>query len=135
LGDPSLVHQVVINLCTNGYQAMRRSGGTLAVSLCVVENPAESQIDPGRYTLLEVSDTGHGVDPAVIAHIFEPFFTTRDVGDGTGLGLSVVHGIVTSMGGVITVESVVGRGTTFRVYLPAAALPAGAVEEGAGATN
>jgi len=135
LGDPSLVHQVVINLCTNGYQAMRRSGGRLAVSLCAVENPAEIQIDPGRYTLLEVSDTGHGVDPAVIAHIFEPFFTTRDVGDGTGLGLSVVHGIVTSMGGVITVESVVGRGTTFRVYLPAAALPAGALEDHAGATN
>lgn len=134
-GDASLLHQVVINLCTNGYQAMRQSGGRLAVSLCVVENPAEGQIDPGRYTLLEVSDTGHGVDEAVIAHIFEPFFTTRDVGDGTGLGLSVVHGIVTSMGGVITVESVLGRGTTFRVYLPAAALPAGALEDGAGATN
>jgi signal transduction histidine kinase len=135
LGDPSLVHQVVINLCTNGYQAMRRSGGRLAVGLCAVENPPESQIDPGRYTMLEISDTGHGVDPAVIARIFEPFFTTRDVGDGTGLGLSVVHGIVTSMGGVITVESVVGRGTTFRVYLPAAALPARALEDGAGATN
>jgi signal transduction histidine kinase len=132
LGDPSLVHQVVINLCTNGYQAMRKAGGRLAVSLCAVENPAASQINPGRYTLLEVSDTGHGVDQAVIAHIFEPFFTTRDVGDGTGLGLSVVHGIVTSMGGVITVESAVGRGTTLRVYLPATAMPPGALEDGVG---
>jgi len=120
LGDPSLVHQVVINLCTNAYQAMRRSGGRLAVRLRAVENPGEPQVDRGRYAMLEVSDTGHGIDQTVIAHIFEPFFTTRDVGDGTGLGLSVVHGIVTSMGGVITVESTVGRGTTFRVYLPAA---------------
>jgi two-component system cell cycle sensor histidine kinase/response regulator CckA len=65
-----------------------------------------------------VTDTGHGIDPAVIAHVFEPFFTTRDVGEGTGLGLSVVHGIVSSMGGTITVESTVGQGATFRVYLP-----------------
>jgi signal transduction histidine kinase len=132
LGDPSLVHQLVINLCTNGYQAMRKSGGRLAVSLYAVENPTETQLYPVRYTVLEVGDTGHGVDQAVIAHIFEPFFTTRDVGDGTGLGLSVVHGIVTSMGGVITVDSVVGRGTTFRVYLPATAMPARALEDAAG---
>jgi signal transduction histidine kinase len=117
-GDASLLHQVVINLCTNGYQSMRRSGGTLAVRLRDVENPDVVQLDPGWYALLEVSDTGHGMDQAVIAHIFEPFFTTRDVGEGTGLGLSVVHGIVTSMGGSITVESIIGHGTTFRVYLP-----------------
>ncbi len=120
-GDPRLVHQIIINLCTNAYQAMRSTGGRLVVRLLTVEDPPEGQIDPGRYCLLEVSDSGHGMDQAVIAHIFEPFFTTREVGDGTGLGLSVVHGIVASMGGFITVRSAVGRGTTFRVYLPAAA--------------
>jgi signal transduction histidine kinase len=122
-GDPSLVHQVIINLGTNAYQAMRRTGGRLAVRLWEVQETAESQAGPGRFALLEVSDTGHGIDPSVIAHVFEPFFTTREVGEGTGLGLSVVHGIVTSMGGTITVESVVDRGTTFRVYFPAAVSP------------
>jgi signal transduction histidine kinase len=120
LGDASLVHQVVINLCTNAYEAMRRTGGRLTVALESVENPPESQVRPGRYQVLQVSDTGHGMDEAVLAHIFEPFFTTREVGEGTGLGLSVVHGIVSSMGGVISVRSAAGRGTTFRVYLPAA---------------
>jgi signal transduction histidine kinase len=120
-GDASLLHQVVINLCTNGYQAMRRSGGTLAVGLRVIENPGAAHLDPGKYAMLEVSDSGHGMDQAVIAHIFEPFFTTRGVGEGTGLGLSVVHGIVTSMEGAITVDSTIGRGTVFRVYLPIAA--------------
>jgi signal transduction histidine kinase len=119
-GEPSLVHQVVINLCTNAYQAMRRSGGRLAITLQAVENPPESQVGPGRYSVLEVSDTGHGMERAVLAHIFEPFFTTREVGEGTGLGLSVVHGIVTSMGGLITVQSELEHGTTFRVYFPAA---------------
>ena len=119
-GDASLLHQVVINLCTNSYQAMRRTGGILAVRLHVVENPTAVSLDPGRYATLEVTDSGHGMEPAVMAHIFEPFFTTRGVGDGTGLGLSVVHGIVTSMDGSITVESDIGRGTTFRVYLPLA---------------
>jgi signal transduction histidine kinase len=122
-GDPRLVHQIIINLCTNAYQAMRGHGGRLSIRLLTVEDPPEGQIDPGRYCLLEVSDTGHGMDQSVIAHIFEPFFTTRDVGDGTGLGLSVVHGIVASMGGFITVRSAVGRGTTFRVYLPAVSEP------------
>jgi signal transduction histidine kinase len=120
LGDASLVHQVVINLCTNAYQAMRRSGGRLTVTLVAVDNPPESQVKPGRYHMLAVSDTGHGMDPLVLEHIFEPFFTTREVGEGTGLGLSVVHGIVSSMGGFITERSTVGTGTTFSVYLPAA---------------
>ena len=120
LGDASLVHQVVINLCTNACEARRSNGGRLTVMLEAVDNPAEPQVRPGRYHVLQVSDTGHGMDQAVLAHIFEPFFTTREVGEGTGLGLSVVHGIVSSMGGVITVRSTTGRGTSFRVYLPAA---------------
>jgi len=119
LGDPSLVHQIVINLCTNAYQAMRASGGRLAVRLGATENPARTG-RAGRFALLEVSDTGHGMEPAVMEHIFEPFFTTREVGEGTGLGLSVVHGIVTSMGGSISVESAPGSGTKFSVCLPAA---------------
>src|SRR4030088_942715 len=121
VGDPSLLHQAVINLCTNAYQAMSPSGGRIAVKLGSVRNPPKSQVIPGHYVLLEVSDTGHGMDESVLAHIFDPFFTTRDVGEGTGLGLSIVHGIVTSMGGVVTVESIVGTGTLVQIYLPAAA--------------
>ena len=121
VGDPSLLHQVVINLCTNAYQAMSPSGGRIALELSAVRNPPKIPVDPGHYVLLEVSDTGHGMDESVLAHIFDPFFTTRDVGEGTGLGLSIVHGIVTSMDGVITVESTVGTGTRVQIYLPAAA--------------
>jgi signal transduction histidine kinase len=124
LGDPGQLHQVVINLCTNACQAMGATGGRLAVRVVQVENPGDGNVSPGRYSLLEISDTGHGMDQEVLVHIFEPFFTTRDVGEGTGLGLSVAHGIVTSMGGTITVDSAVGRGTVFRVYLPAVAATA-----------
>ena len=120
-GDPSLLHQVVINLCTNAYQAMQPQGGRIAVRLGTVTDPPKMQGNPGRYVLLEVSDTGQGMEESVLAHIFDPFFTTREVGEGTGLGLSIVHGIVTSMGGVITVESAVGKGTMVQIYLPAAA--------------
>jgi len=121
IGDPSLLHQIVINLCTNAYQAMSPSGGRIALELSSVRNPPKSQVTPGHYVLLEVTDTGHGMDESVLAHIFDPFFTTRDVGEGTGLGLSIVHGIVTAMDGVITVESTVGTGTKVQIYLPAAA--------------
>jgi len=118
-GDPSLVHQIVLNLCTNAYQAMRGSGGRLGLRLAASADPARTG-RAGDFALLEVSDTGHGMEPAVMAHIFEPFFTTREVGEGTGLGLSVVHGIVSTMGGSITVESTPGVGTTFCVFLPGA---------------
>jgi signal transduction histidine kinase len=121
VGDQSLLHQVVINLCTNAYQSMSPSGGRITVKLSAVRNPPKSQVNPGHYVLLEVNDTGHGMEESVLAHIFDPFFTTRDVGEGTGLGLSIVHGIITSMGGVITVESAVGTGTMVQIYLPAAA--------------
>jgi len=121
-GDPSLLHQVVLNLCTNAYQAMGGGGGRLCIRLGATDDP-ERTGGAGRYALLEISDTGHGMEKAVMAHIFEPFFTTREVGEGTGLGLSVVHGIVTSMGGSISVESAPGAGTTFTIFLPAAPEP------------
>ena len=134
-GDPSLVHQVIINLCTNAYQAMRQTGGRIVVRLRRIEElPADVQAELGPAALLEVSDTGHGIDPTVIAHVFEPFFTTREVGEGTGLGLSVVHGIVTSMGGTITVESTWGKGATFKVYLPLTAVATISLEAAADGT-
>lgn len=117
-GDPSLVQQIVINLCTNAYQAMRVSGGRLGVRVSAASADAASH--PLACALLEISDTGHGIEPSLVAHIFEPFFTTRQVGEGTGLGLSVVHGIVESMGGSITVLSAPDQGTTFKVYFPVA---------------
>jgi len=117
-GDPSLVHQVVINLCTNAYQAMAGAGGRLRIGLSRVTSDSALPGGVIQGALLEVSDTGEGIEPQAIPHIFEPFYTTREVGKGTGLGLSVVHGIVTSMGGAITVESSVGEGATFRVYFP-----------------
>jgi signal transduction histidine kinase len=116
-GDPSVVQQIVINLCTNAYQAMQVAGGRLTVRVSAASAP-EAGAEAGA--LLEISDTGHGIDPALVPHIFEPFFTTREVGEGTGLGLSVVHGLVESLGGSITVESVPGQGATFRVYFPGA---------------
>ena len=134
-GDPSLVHQVIINLCTNAYQAMLQTGGRIIVRLRRVEVlPVEGDAELEPAALLEVIDTGPGIGPTVIAHIFEPFFTTREVGEGTGLGLSVVHGIVTSMGGTITVDSALGKGTAFRVYLPLTAVATATLEAAADGT-
>ena len=123
LADPTMIHQVVMNLCTNAYHAMRESGGILAVCLEAVEIDADDYVTalhlrPGSYLRLEVSDTGCGMPLALQERIFEPYFTTKEKGEGTGLGLSVVHGIVTQLGGHITVYSEVGQGTTFHVYLP-----------------
>jgi PAS domain S-box-containing protein len=121
MGDPTQIHQVVMNLCANAVQAMK-SKGTLTVALDVVERDeavaATSRLAAGRYVRLAVRDTGSGIAPGVIERIFDPFFTTREVGVGTGLGLSLVHGIVTDLGGGIDVESSPGDGATFTVYLP-----------------
>jgi CheY-like chemotaxis protein len=113
-----------MNLCTNAGHAMRE-GGMLTVGLGMVQiapglDDAPATLSPGRYARLTVQDTGHGMDRPTLDRIFEPFFTTKPPGEGTGLGLSVVHGIVTSHGGAITVDSTLGVGTTFVVYLPAA---------------
>ena len=123
--DPTQIHQILFNLCANAQHAMRESGGVLAVGLHRFE-PDESFVkmnpglEKGPLVELTVSDTGHGIDRATMERIFEPFFTTKQVGEGTGLGLSVAHGIVVSHGGTMTVESSPGEGTTFRVYLPRA---------------
>jgi signal transduction histidine kinase/ActR/RegA family two-component response regulator len=121
MGDATQIHQVVMNLCANAVQAMK-ARGTLTVALDVAERgeamAATSRLAAGRYVRLRVRDTGSGIAPGVLERIFDPFFTTREVGVGTGLGLSLVHGIVTDLGGGIDVESTPGHGTTFTVYLP-----------------
>ncbi|MEJ1963108.1 MAG: CHASE domain-containing protein [Gammaproteobacteria bacterium] len=121
-GDATQIHQVVFNLCTNAVQAMRY-GGTLAVRLqCISTDAARTVITgtlpPGEYVELTVHDTGAGIEPALHDRIFDPFFTTKGVGVGTGLGLSLVHGIVTELGGGVDMSSEVGHGTTFTVFLP-----------------
>jgi signal transduction histidine kinase/CheY-like chemotaxis protein len=122
LADPTQIHQVIMNLCTNAYHAMRETGGILAVSLKEVTIGATeygyANITQGNYLKLEVSDTGCGIDQKTQEKIFEPYFTTKKPGEGTGLGLAVVHGIVNSHHGHITVYSEPGEGTSFHVYLP-----------------
>jgi signal transduction histidine kinase len=102
-----------MNLCTNAYQAIQQSKGVITIGLRATPAAPGAGV-PG--VELWVSDTGEGMDPATVERIFEPFFTTRAVGQGTGLGLSVVHGIVEIFGASITVESALGAGTTFRVF-------------------
>jgi PAS domain S-box-containing protein len=131
LADPTQIYQVVLNLCTNAAHAMRDTGGALEILLEPVDVPADytsvaAALRAGPYVRLTVRDTGHGMAPETMERIFEPFFTTKEVGQGTGMGLAVVHGIITSYGGAITVESTPGQGTTFAVYLPRLAEPASA---------
>jgi PAS domain S-box-containing protein len=119
--DPTQIHQVIMNLCTNAADAMRAKGGTLHIALNPVEMDETSLLPSlarGSYLRLTVADTGHGMDEATLERIFDPFFTTKGAGKGTGLGLSVVHAIVNSHGGAITVESAPEKGTTFHVFLP-----------------
>jgi len=120
--DPTQIHQIIMNLTTNAYHAMEETGGELKVSLNEVELGALDLINPdmatGVYVCLTVADTGKGMDKELTQKIFDPFFTTKEKGKGTGMGLSVVHGIVTSMNGAIQVYSEPGKGTVFNVYLP-----------------
>ncbi len=123
LGDPTQIYQVLMNLCVNAVHAMKDKGGILTVDLCSVCVDQESSGDhhnvtPGNYLRLTVSDTGQGIRSEILDRIFEPYFTTKNLGEGTGFGLSVVHGIVRSHNGEITVESQPGKGTSFFVYLP-----------------
>ena len=123
LADPTQIHQILMNLCTNASHAMQEKGGILTVSLTdeeLGEEFAERHRDvaPGSFIRLKVSDTGHGMPSDILENIFDPFFTTKKREEGTGLGLSVVHGIVKGHGGFVTVSSKIGRGSTFEVYLP-----------------
>ncbi len=122
VADPTQVHQVVMNLATNAYHAMDKTGGALKISLAETDvtagNPRFSELLPGRYALLEVSDTGAGIEKEMLDRIFDPYFTTKPKDRGTGLGLSVVQGIVKRCGGDIRIESEPGRGTKVAVYLP-----------------
>ena len=124
MADPTNIHQIIVNLCTNSLHAMEDEKGILSVSLHRKEISAEeingeSGVSPGPFVVLEVSDTGRGMDQTTMGHIFDPYFTTKEAGKGTGLGLSVIYGIVQACQGFIKVESEPGRGTTFHVYLPA----------------
>jgi CheY-like chemotaxis protein len=133
LADPTQMQQVLLNLCTNAAHAMRETGGVLEVRVEAGDGPAAPALGPGPLLpgpslRLTVRDTGHGMTPDILEHIFEPFFTTKGVGEGTGLGLAVVHGIITSHRGAMTVASTPGEGTTVVVDLPrlAAGAPRGA---------
>ncbi|PKN04278.1 MAG: hybrid sensor histidine kinase/response regulator [Deltaproteobacteria bacterium HGW-Deltaproteobacteria-9] len=125
VADPTQIHQVLMNLCTNAAHAMRTKGGVLSVSLSEVEVDTmtifsrDKSLQAGPYVKLTVSDTGHGMDAAVRDRIFEPYFTTKEIGEGTGLGLAVVLGISKNYGGAVTVYSEPSKGTTFDVLLPA----------------
>ncbi len=120
--NPTQLHQVLMNICTNAYHAMEETGGTLNVEMGVAEPPLElrerdEQVS-SNYVELVISDTGHGIGEDVIEMIFDPFFTTKDKEKGTGMGLAITYGIIKEYGGAITVESQVGVGTIFHIYLP-----------------
>ena len=137
MADPTQLHQVIMNICTNAGHAMRDDGGVLTIKLTDVTLAAENIVDipeltPGRYLELRISDTGHGIPEEILDRIFNPFFTTKKTGEGTGMGLSVALGIVSSYKGAITVTSEPGKGSTFIVYLPVVEIKAPGVPDSQG---
>src|SRR5205823_902789 len=127
VGDATQIHQIILNLCVNARDAMPDGGAIIISARNVTLSETEAKrfvgAHPGNYVLLRVSDTGSGIPPEIIDKIFEPFFTTKEIGKGTGLGLSTVITIIKSHGGFLDLESKVGTGTSFNVYLPAAETP------------
>ncbi|MCP5051846.1 MAG: response regulator [bacterium] len=126
MADPTQIHQVIMNLCTNSYHAMSKEGGTLGVTLHrvdfapagVFKNSTIPDTPAEAYIRLQISDSGHGMDEETLERVFNPYFTTKKKGEGTGLGLSVVDGIIKRHNGAITVKSEPDQGTVFQVYLP-----------------
>ncbi len=121
LADPTQLHQILMNLCTNAFHAMEDQGGALEIALAEQRCTAADSpnADPGDFVVLTVADTGPGISPEVRQRMFDPYFTTKETGKGTGMGLAIVHGIVSEYGGFIACDSEPGQGTTFRVFLPA----------------
>jgi PAS domain S-box-containing protein len=124
LADPTQVHQILMNLCTNAFHAMEQTGGTLEIaledrSLSRDDLQYRPELEPGMFVMLSVRDTGPGIPLAIRDKIFDPYFTTKEAGKGTGLGLAIIHGIVTGYGGFITYESEIGKGTVFEIFFPA----------------
>lgn len=119
--DPIQIHQILMNLCTNASHAIGNKAGKIVIKLCklrLTEKTNSKNLAPGEYVSLEIADTGCGMDQATIDRIYDPYFTTKKQGEGTGLGLAVVHGIVNDLRGMLTVYSEVGLGTAFRILLP-----------------
>jgi PAS domain S-box-containing protein len=133
MGDPTRLHQLLMNLCTNAVQAMGESGKLeLSVTTEILEQSRKvrsGEVPPGEYVRISVSDSGHGIAPEVIDRIFEPFFTTKPAGRGTGLGLALVHSVVSEHKAFIEVASELGRGTTFTVWIPRVQVTEGMIEE------
>ena len=123
LTDPTRIHQIIMNLCTNSFHAMEEEGGLLEVNLLqtsIDKDQADStpDLNPGDYLHLSITDNGCGIEQDILDRIFDPFFTTKERGKGTGMGLSLVHGIIKESSGCITVDSDVGKGTSFNLYFP-----------------
>ncbi|AGF76722.1 PAS domain S-box [Desulfocapsa sulfexigens DSM 10523] len=121
--DPTSIHQIIVNLCTNALHAIDQQKGKITVRLYredlnLQDTEAHPDVSAGPFVVLSVSDTGHGMDETTMQKVFEPYFTTKEIGKGSGIGLSVLHGIVQDYKGFINVESTLGKGSTFRVYLP-----------------
>ena len=128
LADPIKVHQVIMNLCTNAFQAMEQTGGVLDIGLheCTLTRQdllQDQGVQPGAFVVVSVRDTGQGIPKSILTKIFDPYFTTKEVGKGTGMGLAIVHGIVSSCGGFVTCTSDPGNGATFKVHFPMYAQP------------
>ena len=128
LADQTQMHQVIMNLCTNAWHSMKETGGTLCIRLKDTVISSKDLLTlpgviPGRYLMLSVQDSGCGIKPDIIEKIFDPYFTTKDKDKGTGLGLSIVHGIVTKLNGAVILDSQIGKGSNFSIYLPSFTKP------------